>query len=488
MGVNSLLLTSNKKQMRIIILFIIASLVFTDCFSQRQLNERKLQRDFDYAIQELRLQHQGFYNYLDKDKTDSEISLIRNEITESTTKLEFYQKIRRLLALMNEGHGSVDLPKWTMIKTGISKSFLPLGVKYLNQELIVTQNFGKNISGLTHGAKLVAINGEPISKVVDRLMPLIATDGFNKTSKFEWIGGVNLSLLYRLVYGKKKKFELEVIKSIGEKSQLIVIPAIRYTTFKSKNAKFQRQNINYKKFTFEQLNDSVAYFSIPDFNLETLDYASMYEKQFQKIDSLKIKHLIIDIQANTGGEEGNENLLFSYLSTKRIKKYKKVTMLPKPYEANKNNEGYKFDKWELKGSIAERGEFTLYSDYYSELGYDSPNSEHIYENKLYLLTSGLTFSGGAEFASLIKMSNRGVFIGEETGGTYEGNVSGYTETIKLPYTGITIDIPTVHFQMDVLPAIRGRGIIPDYEVPQTWEDYLKGKNSKLEFAKRIIMN
>lgn len=62
------------------------------------------------------------------------------------------------------------------------------------------------------------------------------------------------------------------------------------------------------------------------------------------------------------------------------------------------------------------------------------------------------------------------------------------ETVKLSNTGITIDIPTVHFQINVLPEIRGRGIVPDYEVPQTWEDYLNSKNSKLEFTKKLIMN
>ena len=218
------------------------------------------------------------------------------------------------------------------------------------------------------------------------------------------------------------------------------------------------------------------------------DYPELYENVFKKITDSNIKHLILDIQRNTGGTEGNENLLYHYLSEDKIRKYRKVTMLPKPYLKNKNDKDYIFDKWRLKNSIAERGEFTCYSDYLSDLGYSMPNKSYVYKNNLYVLISGLTFSGGAEFASMIKMTERGVFIGEETGGAYEGNVSGYSRTIKLPNTKIKIDIPTVHFQINVQPKIRGRGILPDYQVSQSWEDYLNGINSKLEFAKKLIMN
>lgn len=474
--------------MRTILILTITILSFTHSFAQKRIAPKKLIADFDYAVQELTLQHQGLYNYVDKATTDAEIATLRNSIEQSMTKLEFYQVIRKLIGLMNEGHGSAKLPKLTRIKTRITKSLFPLAVAFFDKELIITQNFGADIKGLSKGAKLVSINGEPVVQVIEKLMPLIATDGFNETSRFEWIGGANLSLLYRLVYGKKKVFELEVLDPVHQKSKIVRIPAIRVTSFKAKHAKFKSRRFSYSSFNFEQINDSIAYLSIPGFGDEKIDYESFYKKQFKQIDSLKIKHLILDIQANGGGEEGNENLLFSYLSEAPIRKYKKVTMLPKPYHKNKGDKGYQFDKWALKGSVAERGAFTLVSDYYSELGYQRPNKDYIYRKQLYVLISGQTFSGGAEFASMLKMTNRGIFIGEETGGAYEGNVSGYSETIKLPNTKITINIPTVHFQMAVSPKTIGRGILPDYEVPQTWKAYLDSENAKLAFAKKLIMN
>ena len=472
--------------MRIFLLFT-SILFFGYGNAQNKIKPKKLNEDFEYLITELKLQHQGLYEYIYRNQTDIKIDSIRNTLKIPQTKLKFYEKLRYVIGLTNEGHTSIELPKWTMIKLGLSKSFLPLTVKLCDDQLIITQNYGKGINGLKEGSKIISVNNKKVHEIFDKLYPLIPTDGFNETSKNEWIGGLNFSLLYRLVYGKEKKFELQIQEFGNDKIQNLTVPAVRFTGFKTQNAKFKSKYFDYDEFKFEQINDTIAYLTIPSFGNDDLDYEEFYQKNFKKIDSLNIKHLIIDIQANGGGTEGNENLLFSYLSNKVIQKYKQVTMLPKPYQKNKSKQGYLEDKWTFHNTIAKRGNFTLYSDYYSDLGYKKPQKELIYNGKIYVLISGKTFSGGAEFASLIKMTDRGIFIGEETGGTYEGNVSGYSEYIKLPNSKIEIKIPIVHFQINVSPEKKGHGVIPDYRVQQTWRDYLNGKNTKKFFATKTII-
>lgn len=191
----------SQEKMRTYLLLVVASISFSHCFAQKQYTSEKLLEDFDFAVRELHALHQGFYNYEEKEQVDAKVAQLRREINEPMTKREFYQLTRRLLGLMNEGHGSVDLPKGTMVKTGLSKSFLPLSVRFFDRELIVVQNYGEEVEGLNQGVKLLAINGKSVDEMMADLMPLIPTDGFNETSRYEWIGGRNLSLLYRLVYG-----------------------------------------------------------------------------------------------------------------------------------------------------------------------------------------------------------------------------------------------------------------------------------------------
>ncbi|MDN6292261.1 MAG: S41 family peptidase [Tetragenococcus halophilus] len=475
------------KQLMKIFLLIITVLFVFEGNAQRKLKPEKLKEDFDILVTELKLEHQGLYQYTDQNQTNAKIDSVRNTLNTPHTKLEFYQKLRYLISLTNEGHTSIIIPKWSRIKLGLSKSFLPLTVKVLEGNLIITQNYGKDIGKLKKGSKIISVNHKKVNHILDRLYPLITTDGFNETSKKEWIGGINFSLLYRLVYGKEKEFELQVQEFGSDKIQTIKIPAVRYAKFKRKNAKLKSITFDYVQFKFEHIQDSIAYLSIPSFSDHDDKYEKFLQSNFKKIDSLNIKHLIIDIQANGGGTEGNGNLLFSYLSEEVIQKYKQVTMLPKPYHKNKEDGGYIEDQWRIQDRIAKRGYLTLYSDYYSDLGYRKPLKDLIYKENLYVLTSGRTFSGGAEFASMVKMTNRGLFIGEETGGTYEGNVSGYSEYLKLPNSKIKIKIPIVHFQMNVSPEIKGRGVMPDHEVPQTWDAYLKGKNAKKEFTIKNII-
>ncbi|UII28419.1 S41 family peptidase [Fulvivirga maritima] len=470
--------------MRYFISFLLIS-VFSGVYAQKLSRDKQIE-DFDYLVNELRLRHQGLYEYQSKDKVDYALDSIRAALTRQST-LDFYKTLRYTIGLTNEGHTSIDLPKWTMIKLGLSKSFLPLSVKFLGNELVVNQNYGKDKVGVKKGDRIISVNGKSITEITNHIFPLIPTDGFNTTSQYAWSGGINFSLLYRLVYGKTKRYVLELEEYGTGKQKNVTIPAVRFTSFKSKKAKLPYSHFDYQDFMFEQINDSIAYLSIPGFGEDDFDYETYYKEQFKKIDSLKISHLIIGIQYNGGGTEGNENLLYSYLDNKRIRKYAKVTMLPAPYERNKEDEDYIFDKWQLKGAIAERGDFTLYSDYYSDLEYEKPMDNLVYTGKVYVLISGKTFSGGAEFASLVKMSDRGIFIGEEVGGAYEGNVSGYAEYVELPNSKIEVKVPTVHFQINVDPKVKGHGVMPDHEAHLTWDDYMHGNNSLKDYTVQLIL-
>ena len=465
---------------------IICILFFAHVHCQQKLKPEELKADFDFVVNELKAQHQGLYKYEDQQKTNKRLDSIRNTLNTAQTRLAFYEKLRFVIGLTNEGHTEVSLPQSEMLKLGLSSSFMPLAVELCEEHLIITQHYGKQIEGLQRGVKIVSVNDKKTEEILEALYPLIPSDGFNTTSKKAWVGGFNFALLYRLVFGKQKFFQIRIQKYGEEKIETLTLPAIPFTNFIEEHATFEEYTFDYHEFAFEQLNDSIAYLSVPSFGNDDLDYDQFYKKHFKKIDSLKIKHLIIDIQANGGGTEGNENLLYSYLSNKVVKKYNQVTMLPKPYLKNKSKEGYIEDQWAYQDSTATRGAFTLYSDYYSDLGYSKPKSDLVFKGKLYVLISGKTFSGGAEFASLIKMTQRGTFIGEETGGAYEGNVSGYAEYIQVPHSKIEIKIPTVHFEIQVSPQIKGRGVMPDYTVHQTWGDYMKIKNTKKIFTLNLI--
>ena len=80
----------------------------------------------------------------------------------------------------------------------------------------------------------------------------------------------------------------------------------------------------------------------------------------------------------------------------------------------------------------------------------------------------------------------GTFIGQETGGGYYGNTSGYSETFVLPHSKIEIEIPALKFEMKVNDLIPfGKGVIPHHKVIPTFEQLLKGHNAALSFSLKL---
>jgi len=103
--------------------------------------------------------------------------------------------------------------------------------------------------------------------------------------------------------------------------------------------------------------------------------------------------------------------------------------------------------------------------------------------KTYVLISPVTYSGGSEFSNMMYTKGLSTFVGEETGGGYYGNTSGYGKILELPHSKIKISIPALKFVMNVKPILPfGRGVIPHFKVIPTIEEYINGENAYLNYV------
>jgi hypothetical protein len=78
-------------------------------------------------------------------------------------------------------------------------------------------------------------------------------------------------------------------------------------------------------------------------------------------------------------------------------------------------------------------------------------------------------------------------VGQETGGGYYGNTSGFFVVAVLPHTGIEVTTPQWSYYM----AVSGyphpdRGVLPDYEVVPTIDDILQNRDAEMEFTLDLI--
>jgi hypothetical protein len=103
------------------------------------------------------------------------------------------------------------------------------------------------------------------------------------------------------------------------------------------------------------------------------------------------------------------------------------------------------EEWRVGAAEISAGPDLLQTTYDGGLGHDRPDPSLVYSGRAYLLISGETFSGGAEFASLFHMADRGPVIGQEVGGAITGSVSGFSYDVALATSRLSVSLPVMNF-------------------------------------------
>jgi len=120
--------------------------------------------------------------------------------------------------------------------------------------------------------------------------------------------------------------------------------------------------------------------------------------------------------------------------------------------------------------------------YYSLPGSQSSHSRpDNFKGNVYVLINGGSFSATCILASNLKGSQRAVFVGEETGGAFNGTVAGKMTVLTLPGSKLNVRFGLALIQPHYKTDIEGRGIFPDIEIKPTLKDRIKGKDTEIKW-------
>jgi C-terminal processing protease CtpA/Prc len=113
-----------------------------------------------------------------------------------------------------------------------------------------------------------------------------------------------------------------------------------------------------------------------------------------------------------------------------------------------------------------------------------------FSGKVYVITNATTVSAASYFALLIKKAGIGKIIGTETaGGSYSGNGFKNLEYV-LPKSYFKLIFPYAHMVYSLKENQNtGRGVIPDYIVPDTYESFKNNEDKQVRYiVDSIILN
>ncbi len=466
----------------------------------------------DLAIfKEIRVKvNSGLYKYRTKAQIDSIYNWADKEIATSSSYREFYNIICQLTNFEGSVHNETAIPNKIMQNLRKETSgYFPFPVKWIDGKWLI--NFEEGTIPL--GSELISIDNVAIEEIISNFNKYYTTDGDNLTGKRIGIR-THFAKYYRLHYGLRDNFTVKYKSRNTDFIETKVIESVSYSGCyanfsKRHSAKFD--NIYYsdlsedKKYNFKKANYSTGVLTVYTFAMgnenskEHLKYVAFLDSIFTAIKKDDIKNLIVDVRQNGGGTDPNDLVTYSYLTQRNFQEnkqawisFKKIPLL-KYYDSKiprflRPLFVGKFNK-EFQEIFTKQIDDKFYQGENSDDHKIWTPNKNAFAGNIYLLTSPAIASAGSLFAAMLAGNKNTITIGEETMGGYYGHNGHNPMEYKLPNSKIITQFSVVNLDQDVLKKdnqIFGRGIIPDYEVSQNYEDYLNHEDTQMKFVLEYI--
>lgn len=295
---------------------------------------------------------------------------------EKVRNLDNYQAVQtamNMVSTFKDGHSNV-MPFQLYLKT----RYLPIQTYEFEDGVYITASKYNDLIG----GKIVSINNHSIEKLLEGITPLIGADNPSYTKYQSAMYIPNLDIL-KILDPETSTTEANIKIALNGKEltkSLASVNMLRWLFWSlAPNDDWRPvgHNIRSKKNDVVKKNDTLLYLTFNKTGPEEL-LTAIGNKLQNEVYGNKIKHLIIDMRNNSGGDNTSYNDLIKALTDIKI--------------------------------------------------------------DLTLFTSRKTFSAGINFISELKLKRSFKIIGEHTGAGH--NHYGDAQTIFLPHSGLMINIAT----------------------------------------------
>jgi C-terminal processing protease CtpA/Prc len=485
-----------KKLCVILILFCLAANLAT---AQTIVAAKDLQADFDIVRKSYETLHPGLYKYEDKATIDSYFEACKKALDHDQTLQEAYLNFAKLTAKFKCGHSYANFfNQEERLKKELfeEKNALPVHFRLIEDRMLVTKSADPM---LVEGVEIKTINGTPVKKVIETLLPLVRADGSNdgKRRKLLEISGQYFEyfdIFYPMVFPMKSaSFDLDVYDFKTKKDSKITISAVnhqaRETIIKEKYKGTERVIAELKWLDNETALMNLNTFSTYD---NKFDFDKFYLNSMTEYQQKGGKNLIIDIRKNEGGDGEVGKKVMRYLINKPIGitdeqdswAYLSIDSTLKPYVDNKRWASGWFDRSERSFIKMPSGQYRLKSA--GKADTLKPKDLHIATN-VYLLINATNSSATFVFAQMLKEQKLATLVGQMTGGNQKGITAGALFFMLLPNSKIEVDVPLIGMNYDLAKTRPDAGIAPDVYVKPSIEDVVNGIDTEMEAVKSLIL-
>ncbi len=485
--------------------------------------------DVDKIYTQLQRHHPKLYQYTPKDVLDYKFDSLKKTINTSLDSRSFYKKLAPVITHVRQGHVALSPAKKRFTKkerTVLNKQkfeFNDLDFSYLEDKLWVKAYRGADSTLV--GSEVLTINGESASNLAKLYKTRFASDGFNKTLHNRFVAkgfsafyykdkgykdsltitfkseDTIISKIFKRIPKVKKKGNIkmndtafaEVKKQVKLSKQERQRKKLAKRINKKNNKKFgylAKRKQYTRNFKFIGNDSRVAYMKIRGFT--NGNYKKFYKESFAKIDSAKTKHFILDLRDNGGGRLSEIDYLYGYLTAtdyQFLKESEVNSRLPMAKAIMSNTTP---NVIKVLGALiypvflvdnffkTKKQNDKIFYNFKKHTKVKTPKTLN-YKGNMYVLINGNSFSASSLISTHLKATKRAVFVGEETGGAYNGTVAGIYKIYELPTSKIKVRIGLMQIEAPQKQEPHGYGIKPDVKVLPNLKDSQAHVDTELEW-------
>lgn len=368
------------------------------------------------------------------------------------------------------GHTRPSMPQGANDAFKSSHLFMPLAVKYLGQRLYI-DDLRTHEGNLERGDEVLSINGRTIANITQEIFSHLSGDGFINTAKYRQTERYFRYYYQLYVAPEVELYELVVKKRNGQQKE-VTITGEQWASLSTMDAPLPERAVlsleHREDYSYMKIGTFVSYY----LRNADLEYEDFLESSFAELKERGAQNLILDLRGNGGGDDNYGALLVSYFANRPFRYFERI-------EVTDDYEGY--------GSVETDQNRRLMTSH-KGLSTWQPQANR-FEGKVYVLTDGWSFSTCADVATVLHHNQWATLLGEETGGGYDGNTSGYSRTLSLPNSKIKVNLPMwMYTTANLGHDYYGRGAVPHERIIPTIGQYLSDEDVVLKRAEALISN
>ncbi len=482
----------------------------TDSLITRILQPADMQADFRYLRRMLEETHPGLYRYTPKATMQAKLDSIDRSLNHPLAFYDFFKTVAALMADIRCAHTHALPSKNWREQFNHTLRIIPFFMFPSQNRSYVLLN-GTTDQTIKPSFELLSINGQSMEAIRQQVARYYWTDGFIESSKSATLKGELFALFYYWFIDRPDTFALTFRNPSGDTVRLDA-PAKPFGTslpLMKKNP-VNKQMVEWYvtknskhpwRLSFPDTLASTAYLRLDGFGSKGVNsneeavrvFQQFMDKSMAKIQKKQAKNLIVDVRANTGGWDSQGIELFTYLA----KADTAVAYYARQHSITDNTDSEfiklsdlsEADRKNVKNELLPEpdGTFTLKQGSDTRVPKRYTPKPNRFRGQVYILMDGASASTASEFLAIAHANRVGVFVGEESGGAYEGGNGSSFINLELPKSGIQVSTPLVYYNTAVPePKLKGRGTMPDYTVPLTINNILNHTAPQYDFVRKLI--